>query len=128
MMTTGKMLGKLGDMFTIDMKDAVAMLAFEVAVVVFGARFKKTKSSSAIGAETFGKNADGDKIVKNAINSAIADINMVTGKEIFDVFDSKRRGKTLDEREECVTISGMVFSLVFCLFSHHHKCSIWTEK
>lgn len=80
MMTTGKMFGKLGDMFAVDMKDAVTMLTFEIAVVGFGAGFEKTESSSAVRAETFGKNADGDKIVKDTINSAIADINMVTGK------------------------------------------------
>lgn len=80
MMTTGKMLGKLGDMFAVDMKDAVTMLTFEVAVVGFSAGFEETESSSTVGAETFGKNADGDKIVKDAINSAIADIDMVTGK------------------------------------------------
>ncbi len=122
------MLGKLGDMIAIDMKDAMAMLTFEIAVVGFGAGFEKTESGGTVGAEIFGENADLDKIVKDAIDSAAADTDVMASERSFDIFDSKRRRKTLNEREKSVAIGRMIFSLIFDFLGHRYKCNIWTRK
>ncbi len=128
MVAARKMLGKLGDMIAIDMKDAMAMLTFEIAVVGFGAGFEKTESGGAVGAEIFGENADLDKIVKDAIDSAAADTDVMASERSFDIFDSKRRRKTLNEREKSVAIGRMIFSLIFDFLGHRYKCNIWARK
>lgn len=115
-MTATDMTGKIGDLFTVDMVDFVALDALEIAMIDSATPLDEAVANGAARAKGLFESAEPGKLVQSAIEGRIADIDTVELEVNLELASGERGLESLDSIKNMLAVRSVVSFAVCHIF------------